>query len=113
MSAFFCAAILFAPSPQQAVIARTEQSSVTPSPADILRGAYGPCRANYHLLSYNPDIRVDPVKKLISGTNAITFESLKDCSRIQLDLHPDLHVDRILLERRAAQVLPRVWCRIH
>src|SRR5580704_3866044 len=88
VSGLFFAAITFAASPQQAAIPRVVQSSVTPSSADILRGAYGPYRANYHLLSYNLDIRVDPDKKLISGTNTINFEILKDSSRIQLDLHP-------------------------
>jgi aminopeptidase N len=98
ISAFFCAAILFGASPQRAAIALARQSSVTPSPADILRGDYGPYRANYHLLSYNLDIRVDPDKKLITGTNTISFEALKNSSRIQLDLHPDLRVDGILFD---------------
>ena len=40
-----------------------------PTPADILRGAYGRYRANNDLLSYDLDVRVDPVKKFISGTN--------------------------------------------
>jgi aminopeptidase N len=97
VSAFFCAAITLAASSHRAAIVPAVQSSVTPSPADMLRGAYGPYRANYHLLSYNLNVRVDPDKKLITGTNTISFEILKDSSRIQLDLHPNLRVDRILL----------------
>ena len=65
--------------------------------ADILRGAYGPYRANNDLLSYHLDIRVDPVKETISGKNTITFRMLADGNRIQLDLHDALHIDKILL----------------
>jgi aminopeptidase N len=72
------------------------QSGPPASRADILRGAYGPYRANNDLLSYDLDIRVDPEKKLISGKNTIRFKMLKDDDRIQLDLFANLNVDRIL-----------------
>jgi aminopeptidase N len=65
--------------------------------ADILRGAYGPYRANNDLLFYHLDIRVDPEKKVIQGKNSIRFKMLKSGQRIQLDLHPALRVDKILL----------------
>ncbi len=68
-----------------------------PTQADILRGAYGPYRANNDLLSYDLDIRVDPEKKSILGKNTIRFRMLKDDSRIQLDLVASLKVDRILM----------------
>ena len=71
-----------------------------PSRADILRGAWGPYRANNDLLSYNLDIRVDPEKKFISGTNAIRFRMLKDDTRIQLDLAEPLAVDKILFKAK-------------
>jgi aminopeptidase N len=64
--------------------------------ADILRGAYGPYRANNHLLFYHLDIRVDPEKKFLSGKNTIRFKMLEDGTRIQLDLHEALRVDKIL-----------------
>ncbi|MGA7840318.1 MAG: M1 family metallopeptidase [Candidatus Acidiferrales bacterium] len=65
--------------------------------ADILRGAYGPYRVNNDLLSYHLDIRVDPDKQTISGKNSIRFKMLQDGTRIQLDLHPQLSIDKILL----------------
>jgi aminopeptidase N len=65
--------------------------------ADILRGAYGPYRVNNDLLSYHLDIRVDPEKQTVSGKNSIRFKMLQDSTRIQLDLHPALGVDKILL----------------
>ena len=74
-----------------------------PTPADILRGAYGPYRSNNDLLSYDLDVRVDPVKKSISGTNTIRFRMLKDASRIQLDLTAALNVDGITLGGRDLQ----------
>lgn len=68
-----------------------------PTKADLLRGAYGPYRANNDLLSYHLDIRVDPEKRYISGKNTIRFRMLKDGTRIQLDLVDVLSVDKILI----------------
>ena len=67
-----------------------------PTHADILRGSYGPFRANNDLLSYALDIRVDPTEKTISGKNTIRFRMLKNDSRIQIDLYENLNVDKIL-----------------
>src|ERR1700712_1919035 len=58
----------------------------TPSHADLLRGNYGEYRANNDLLSYALDIRVDPEKHFISGSNRVRFKMLQDGTRIQLDL---------------------------
>src|SRR5689334_16931458 len=67
------------------------------SRADILRGEYGPLRANNDLLSYHLDVRVDPEKKFLRGKNSIRFKMLQDGARIQFDLHSALNVDKILL----------------
>jgi aminopeptidase N len=67
-----------------------------PSRYDMLRGAYGPFRANNHLLYYHLDIRVDPGKKFISGKNTIRFRMLEDGTRIQMDLTESLNIDKIL-----------------
>jgi aminopeptidase N len=92
------------PASPSAVFATPQQatSPVPPAPlaptrADIIRGAYGPYRANNDLLSYDLDVRVDPDKKIITGKNAIRFKMLLDGARIQLDLHSALNVDKILL----------------
>jgi aminopeptidase N len=71
--------------------------AATPTRADILRGAYGPYRANNDLLFYHLDVRVDPEKKFLSGKVTIRFKMLQDATRIQLDLHAALHVDKIVL----------------
>jgi aminopeptidase N len=81
---------------------QTPQRGAAPAPlpaptrADILRGEYSELRANNDLLSYHLDIRVDPVKKFISGKNTIKLRMLKPATRIQLDLYANLNVDKIL-----------------
>jgi aminopeptidase N len=68
----------------------------SPTRAEILQGEYGPYRANNDLLFYHLDVRVDPDKKFLSGKNTIRFKMLQDGTRIQLDLHAALKVDKIL-----------------
>ena len=70
------------------------------SPQDLLIGGYGPYRANNDLLFYHLDLRVDPEKKLISGTNTIRFKMLADGTRIQLELYPTLAIDAINLGKK-------------
>jgi aminopeptidase N len=68
-----------------------------PTPADLLRGGYGPYRANNDLLFYHLDLRVDPDKKFIRGTNTIRFKMLQDGTRIQLELYPTMQIDGIAM----------------
>ncbi len=77
--------------------AAAQPAQQPPTHADILRGEYGRYRANNDLLSYYLDVRVDPEKKFLSGKNTIRFRMLQDDTRIQLDLHDALQVNRILL----------------
>lgn len=68
-----------------------------PSRADILRGEYGPHRANNDLLHYHLDVRIDPDKKHIAGRNTVRFKMLQDGTRIQLDLYANMTIDRIIM----------------
>jgi aminopeptidase N len=68
-----------------------------PTRADILRGEYGRYRANNDLLSYRLDVRLDPERKFISGTNSIRFRMIEDDRRIQLELYANLSIDGIRL----------------
>jgi aminopeptidase N len=85
------------------LFAQTQQPTAPPKPPaiaeptaqDLLRGSYGPYRANNDLLYYHLDLRVDPEKKFISGTNTIRFKMLADGTRIQLELYPNLQIDKI------------------
>lgn len=81
---------------QQSTQQQTPSATAAPTRADIIRGAYGPYRANNHLLSYDLSVRVDPQKELITGKNTIRFRMLQDGTRVQLDLHPALQVDKII-----------------
>src|SRR6202044_1760410 len=75
----------------------TPQAEPTPTRDDVLRGGWGPYRANNKLLYYHLDVRVDPDKKFLSGKNTIRFRMLNDGTRIQIDLNQRLNVDKILL----------------
>jgi aminopeptidase N len=72
-----------------------------PTRYDMLRGAYGPFRANNDLLYYHLDIRIDPDKKFLNGKNTIRFKMLKDGTRIQIDLTPSLNIDKILFAAKS------------
>src|SRR5580698_6399973 len=74
-----------------------------PTKDDLLRGPYGPFRANNDLLFYHLNIRVDPEAKTIGGTNLVRFRMLQDGKRIQLDLTPQLAVDSIKLNGQTLQ----------
>ncbi len=64
----------------------------------LLRASYGPFRANNDLLSYRLHVRVNPADKSIRGDNEIRFRVLAEATRIQIDLYPDLAVDKILMD---------------
>jgi aminopeptidase N len=74
-----------------------DQAAPVPTRAEMLRGAYGPYRANNDLLYYHLDIRVDPAAKTIAGKNTIRFKMLADGTRIQIDLLDTLAVDKIVM----------------
>src|SRR5579871_3714717 len=92
------ATVAVAQTPQSTQNARGRApAQTTPTLANLLRGEYGPYRANNDLLYYHLDIRVDPEKKFISGKNTIRFRMLKESARIQLDLTDKLTIDKIIL----------------
>ncbi|HEX3915078.1 MAG TPA: M1 family metallopeptidase [Steroidobacteraceae bacterium] len=76
------------------------------SEADHLRGSYGPYRSNNDLLYYHLDVRVDPGTEYLSGKNSIRFKMLRDGTRIQLDLVPVFHIEKILLDQMHGAPLP-------
>jgi aminopeptidase N len=82
--------------PRQRPPAPNDAGSPVPTRYDMLRGAYGPFRANNDLLYYHLDIRIDPDNQTISGKNTIRFRMLKDGTRIQIDLTDKLDIDKIV-----------------
>src|SRR5271170_4490635 len=88
---------VFAQTEKPAANATAPPAVKEPTHADLLRGSYGPYRANNDLLYYHLDLRVDPEKKFISGTDTIRFKMLADGTRIQLELYPNLKIEKITL----------------
>ena len=86
-----------AATPQKPRVRPIDATAPLPLRYDMLRGAYGPYRANNDLLYYHLDIRVDPEKQLVTGKNTIRFKMLNDDNRIQLDLRETLNIDKILM----------------
>src|ERR1700678_3530976 len=64
-------------------------SGLMPTEDDLLRGGYGPYRANNDLLFYHLTLRVDPEAKTIAGTNVVRFRMLQAGQKIQLELTPE------------------------
>jgi aminopeptidase N len=64
----------------------------------VLRGEYGPHRANNDLLTYDLRVRVDPERRHLQGRNIIRFRMLNNDTRIQIDLYSTLAADRILFK---------------
>jgi len=81
---------------QKKQIRPQDAGSPIPTRAEMLRGAYGPYRANNDLLYYHLDVRVDPAEKFIGGKNTIRFRMLRDDARVQIDLTEALNIDKIL-----------------
>jgi aminopeptidase N len=72
-----------------------------PTKDDLLRGGYGPYRANNDLLFYHLKLRVDPEKKTIAGTNVVRFRMLEAGQKIQIELTPELTLSSITFEGKA------------
>ncbi len=62
---------------------------------DTLRGSITPEREWWDLTYYHLDIKVDPVEKMISGTNEITYRVLKPDTMMQVDLQPPMTMIRV------------------
>jgi aminopeptidase N len=86
---------------QSGAVKAASPSSSEADHGNLLIGGYGPYRANNDILFYHLDLRVDPDKKFISGTNVIRFKMLENGTRLQLELHPALQIDGIDLGKTA------------
>lgn len=64
--------------------------------ADTLRGTLSAERACYDVSFYHLDIKIDPVDQTIEGYNDITFKTVKNFKRIQVDLFANMKVDKII-----------------
>ncbi|MDB5233097.1 MAG: peptidase, partial [Hymenobacter sp.] len=64
--------------------------------ADSLRGGQTPLRTCYDLNYYHLDVKLDPAKRFISGSNLFRYTSTQDFSRLQVDLFANLQVEKVL-----------------
>lgn len=65
------------------------------SEKDSLRGSLRKERTSFNVLHYDIEIDMDIPRQFIHGRNTISFEVLKNTSRIQLDLYENMQLDSI------------------
>ncbi|GLB49778.1 M1 family metallopeptidase [Neptunitalea lumnitzerae] len=65
--------------------------------ADTLRGSLRKER-NFDVLHYTLDVKVEPEKKYISGSNIIGFVPNEELTDIQIDLYANMNVDSIIFD---------------
>jgi aminopeptidase N len=63
---------------------------------DSLRGMLTPLRTCYDLTYYHLDVKVDPYKKTISGSNLFKFKVVSDFRKLQFDLSSDLKIEKVV-----------------
>ena len=68
------------------------------SRADSLRGNLTPLRTCYDVTFYHLDIKIDPENRSIKGSNTISFNVVHPFKKMQVDLFPNMKVDKILFE---------------
>lgn len=65
--------------------------------ADTLRGSLTtPLRTCYDLSYYHLDVRLDPAKRYLRGSNLFRFTATRDFTRLQFDLFANLQVEKVL-----------------
>lgn len=65
---------------------------------DTLRGMLTPLRTSFDVTYYWLDVKIDPAKKSIEGKNRIQFKVVSDFNKMQIDLFPNMKVEKILFE---------------
>ncbi len=68
--------------------------------ADSLRGNQGPLRTCYDLSYYHLDVKLDPARRFISGSNLFRFTATQDFTRLQFDLFANLKVEKVVYGSR-------------
>ena len=68
--------------------------------ADSLRGGQSPLRTCYDINYYHLDVRLDPARRFISGSNLFRFTATRDFTRLQFDLFANLQVEKVLYQNK-------------
>ncbi len=66
--------------------------------ADSLRGYLSPLRSCYDVTYYDLDIAIDTAARSIKGYNLIRFKVVNSFDKMQVDLFPNMQVDKIEFE---------------
>jgi aminopeptidase N len=72
---------------------------------DTLRGSITPERAWWDLRYYHLNIKVEPDKKFISGSNLIQYKVLDTQKDLQIDLQPPLNITKIVQDGEELEVV--------
>ena len=75
-----------------------EPAALSFTHADTLRGMLRPERTCYDVRWYDLDVRVDPERRFISGSNTIRFTALEPSSRLQVDLFANMRLESAALD---------------
>ena len=65
---------------------------------DTLRGMLTPLRTCFDVTYYNLDVKIDPTKRSVEGKNRIQFKVVEPFQKMQIDLFPNMKVEKILFE---------------
>lgn len=76
-------------------------SGGAPTRAEILKGGLGPMRTCFDVTSYHLDVRIDPEKKSLIGSSKITFNTVTDFTKMQVDLWSNLGISKITFDDQA------------
>jgi aminopeptidase N len=79
-------------------LARPALGADEPTRAEILKGGLGPMRTCFDVTSYHLDVRIDPATKSIKGSNKITFKTVNDFTKMQVDLWSNLDIGKIIID---------------
>ena len=65
---------------------------------DSLRGLLTPLRTNFDVTYYHLNVKINPAEKSIEGYNRIKVKVVTSFDTMQIDLFPNMKVDKILFE---------------
>ena len=83
------------------------QTNFPPTREEILRGALTPLRTCYDVTSYYLDVRVDPTTQTIKGSNKISFKTVADFEKMQVDLAANMAIEKIIFDDRTPATFTR------
>lgn len=78
------------------IFAQTQPTTSVPTRQEILRGTITPEREWWDVMHYDLSVQFLPSSRSISGSNLITFKTLKPGSKMQIDLQTPLAISKVL-----------------